>query len=61
MIPLIEILPYRSVKLNGKPYRKSFITHKNITEGGILSFEMGPNPNKEFARKSEDRPKSIIY
>ena len=56
-----ENIYIQSVKLNGKPYRKSFITHKNITEGGILSFEMGPNPNKEFARKSEDRPKSIIY
>jgi len=56
-----ENIYIQSVKLNGNPYTKSFITHKNITEGGILSFVMGPKPNKEFARKSEDRPKSIVY
>jgi putative alpha-1,2-mannosidase len=34
----------RSVKLNGKPYRKTFITHSDITAGGTLEFEMSPTP-----------------
>lgn len=34
----------RSVKLNGKPYRKTFITHADIAAGGTLEFEMSPTP-----------------
>lgn len=51
----------QSVSFNGKPYTKSFITHKDIVEGGKLIFEMGPKPNKEFASKHDDRPKSVVY
>ncbi|MCC6452533.1 MAG: GH92 family glycosyl hydrolase, partial [Acidobacteria bacterium] len=32
----------RSVKLNGRPYRKTFITHADIAAGGTLEFEMSP-------------------
>ena len=32
----------RSVRLNGKPYDKMFITHDDIMRGGTLEFEMGP-------------------
>ena len=56
-----ENIYIQSVKLNGNPYNKSFITHKNIIQGGKLSFVMGPEPNKEFASQIEDRPKSIVY
>jgi putative alpha-1,2-mannosidase len=51
----------QSASLNGKSYTKSFITHKDITNGGVLKFVMGANPNKEFGKKNEDRPKSIVY
>ena len=34
----------QSVKLNGEPYDKLYITHKDITEGKTLEFEMGPQP-----------------
>ncbi|MCC6452419.1 MAG: GH92 family glycosyl hydrolase, partial [Acidobacteria bacterium] len=34
----------RSAKLNGKPYRKTFITHADIAAGGTLEFEMSPTP-----------------
>ena len=36
----------RSVKLNGKPYSKRFITREDIVSGGILEFEMGSRPRK---------------
>lgn len=36
----------KSVKLNGKIYTKSFITHEDIMNGGILEFEMSPAPVK---------------
>ena len=48
----------QSVTYNGKPYTKGYITHKMITDGGKLVLEMGSTPNKSFAAKEEDRPKS---
>ena len=51
----------QSVKLNGQDYTKSFITHKDIMNGGELVFEMGDTPNKEFGADVKDRPKSIVY
>ena len=51
----------QSVKLNGKEYSKTFITHKDIQKGGTLEFFMGDKANKEFAVNNEDIPKSIMY
>ncbi len=51
----------QSVTLNGKPYAKSYITHKDIIAGGHLVFAMGITPNKEFGKKMDNRPKSIMY
>lgn len=56
-----ENLYIQSVTLNGKPYTKSFITHKQIMEGGELVYTMGNTPNKEFGKDHEDRPKSMVY
>ena len=57
------ILPIfiQSALLNGKAYTKSFITHKDIIKGGTLKFIMGAEPNKNFGKNDEDRPKSIVY
>jgi alpha-1,2-mannosidase, putative len=41
---------------NGKPYTKSFITHKMITEGGELKLYMGSKPSATWGVKKEDRP-----
>ena len=38
----------RSVKLDGKPYDKSYITHEQIMNGSILEFEMGSEPGKAW-------------
>jgi predicted alpha-1,2-mannosidase len=51
----------QSVKLNSQTYSHSFITYKNIMEGGTLEFVMGDNPNKEFGVNEQDRPKSKVY
>ena len=32
-------------RLNGKPYEKSYIDYRDIAAGGILEFEMGPEPS----------------
>lgn len=34
----------QSVKLNGRPYDKSYITHEQIMNGDTLEFEMGNRP-----------------
>jgi predicted alpha-1,2-mannosidase len=51
----------QSVKLNGKPYTDAFITHGEIMKGGVLEFTMGPQPNKDFGKPVENRPRSIVY
>lgn len=56
-----ENLYIQSVTLNGEAYTKSFITHKQIMEGGELVFTMGNKPNKDFGKNVEDRPKSVVY
>ncbi len=46
----------QSVTLNGKQYNKSYIKHSDIMKGGIIVFEMGSKPNKEWGHKKADRP-----
>lgn len=51
----------QSVELNGKEYKYSYITHKDIMQGGELVFNMGPNPNLNFGKEKKYRPQSIVY
>jgi predicted alpha-1,2-mannosidase len=51
--------PYiQSVTWNGKPWTKSWISHKELTAGGTLAFVMGDKPNTSFGKAPEDRPPS---
>ncbi len=56
-----ENLYIQSVSLNGEPYTKTYITHKQLQAGGELVFTMGNTPNKDFGSKAEDRPESVVY
>ena len=38
----------QSAKLNGKTLIKSWIYCKDVQDGGMLEFEMGPEPNKNW-------------
>ena len=49
----------KSATLNGQPYDKSYILHKDIMNGGILSFVMGDTPNKEWASATGSLPPSL--
>lgn len=51
----------QSATLNGQPYDKSYILHKDIMNGGILSFVMGDSPNKEWASSAGSLPPSRGY
>ena len=50
----------QSVKLNGKDYKKSYISYDELIAGGELVFVMGANPNKEFGKAENNRPISVI-
>jgi len=49
----------QSATLNGKPYTKNFIHYSDITNGGIIHFEMGNKPAKNRGVLKEDRPFSL--
>jgi putative alpha-1,2-mannosidase len=38
----------QSARLNGNPVERAWITHSEITSGGILEFVMGPRPNLKW-------------
>lgn len=50
----------QSATLNGRPYSKSFITHKDLMAGGELVFEMGRHPNRNWGSNDRDVPVSRI-
>ena len=49
----------QSVSWNGRPYRRSWIGHDDISRGGRLVFRMGPHPNRAFGEAPADRPPSF--
>lgn len=49
----------KSVRLNGKPLTRSFITHDDINNGGTLEFIMSNKPNKAWANNTSQRPPSM--
>ena len=49
----------QSVRLNGEPYDKAYITYEDIMKGGCLSFEMGAKPNRSFGVSPDARPRSL--
>ncbi len=42
----------QSATLNGKPLNRAWIKHSEILEGGELTFDMGPRPNKQWGTQS---------
>jgi predicted alpha-1,2-mannosidase len=51
----------QSVKLNGKPYTKTYIDHATLLDGGELEFEMGIVPNKKWGLAGKDLPASATF
>jgi len=45
--------------LNGQPYLKSFILHRDIMNGGSLIIEMGPRPSTSWGVNPANRPWSV--
>ena len=51
-----ENIYIQSATLNGQPYNKCYILHKDILKGGTLSFVMGNTPNKQWASGADAMP-----
>jgi predicted alpha-1,2-mannosidase len=49
----------QSFSLNGKRQRRAWFQHAEIAQGGHLSFQMGPDPNKDFASDPSVAPPSL--
>ena len=43
----------QSAKLNDQPFNRTWIDHSEIANGGVLEFEMGPEPNKKWGTENE--------
>jgi predicted alpha-1,2-mannosidase len=56
-----ENIYIQSVELNQVPYTKSYITYRDIMNGGTLKFVMGKEPNRNFGAEKKDRPQSMVY
>ncbi|RSK31664.1 GH92 family glycosyl hydrolase [Hymenobacter metallilatus] len=53
--------PYiQAVTLNGQPYSRSYITHRQLLQGGKLTFEMGASPSATWGVAPADRPRSVL-
>ena len=50
----------QSLKLNGRLINRSYISHSELTEGGILEFEMGATPLLERDKWISGSPESKI-
>lgn len=51
----------QSARLNGVPYTKNYIAHEDLLKGGLLEFEMGPEPNKTWGSQPEDCPPDVMH
>lgn len=49
----------RTVTWNGQPWTKSWISHQQLAEGGVLHFEMTDLPNHMFGVDHKDRPPGL--
>ena len=49
----------RSVRLNGKPYSRLYVTHEQLTQGCTLEFEMAAKPNVHRGLSLSDKPYSL--
>lgn len=53
-----ENIYIQKIVFNGKPYKKSYITHQAILNGGEIKFFMGSKPNKKMAEY--EKPVSVL-
>ena len=54
-----ENIYIQSATLNGQPLDRNYITYSDITRGGTLTFQMGPEPNRQRNTSKSASPFSM--
>lgn len=49
----------QSATLNDRPFTRTWLSHSEIMDGGVLEFQMGPNANKKWGTGKNDVPPSL--
>jgi len=49
----------KSVRINGKPYSKLYITHQDLIKGAVIEFDMSSSPNRKRGTAKSDKPFSM--
>ena len=49
----------QSATLNGEPLDRTWLSHEEIINGGLLIFEMGSEPKKQWGSNPSDAPPSM--
>ncbi len=49
----------KALTVNGKPYDLNYLTHAELTKGGVLNFTMSNQPNKQRGIKDSSFPYSL--
>ena len=49
----------KSLRVNGQPYDKLYISHATLTAGSTLDFEMSDKPNRKRGLNAADKPYSM--
>jgi putative alpha-1,2-mannosidase len=55
-----ENIYVQKIRLNGQDQMRSYITYREIMQGGTLEFFMGNQPNYEFGKAPENRPLEVL-
>ncbi|MDL2322683.1 GH92 family glycosyl hydrolase [Bacteroidales bacterium OttesenSCG-928-A17] len=48
-----------SLRINGQPYSKNYLTHDQLMNGSVFDFEMSPEPNQNRGVDAADLPYSF--
>ena len=54
-----ENIYIQNAMLDGKPFNRIWLSHEEIVKGGLLEFEMGPDPNKKWGTGEAALPDSF--
>ena len=49
----------QSASLNGKSFTRTWLTYKELMDGGVIRYKMGSKPNKSWGKSPKDRPYSV--
>ncbi len=55
-----ENIYIQSATLNGIPYTRNYLTHDDLTQGGLLELVMGSTPNTAWGATADDCPPNLM-